>query len=142
MSNLRIFVKTPGCEPCRLHPTDAGLDLKADKTYYLGRREVILVKCGIHVEIPKGHTGLIFPRSGLATKHGVTLANNVGVIDSDYRGEIMCAMRNTTEYNYIIHKHDRIAQLVIVPILIPEVEFTDELTKTDRGAGGFGHTGK
>ena len=84
---------------------------------------------------------LIFPRSGLASKHGITLANAIGLVDSDYRGEICVPLINLGKEAFTIEPGMRIAQLVASPILLPEIEVTDTLTETQRGAGGFGSTG-
>jgi dUTP pyrophosphatase len=106
-----------------------------------------LVGCGILIEIPRGYVGLIFARSGLATQQGVTLVNAVGVIDSDYRGEIMCAMvyksPNRSSGAYTIGMYDRIAQLVIVPIFDRDYEKVgfEDLSVTERAEGGFGSSG-
>ena len=86
--------------------------------------------------------GLVFPRSGLAAKHGISLANAVGVIDSDYRGEIICPVQNNGGEVYEIRPGDRIAQLVFVPVLQVDIQFTDRLADSDRGEGGFGSTGR
>lgn len=96
---------------------------------------------GIAVEIPDGYFGAIFARSGLATKRGVRPANCVGVVDSDYRGEVIVALHNDSEECQTIHDGDRVAQLVIMPYLSVEMEEVEELTSTDRNAGGFGSTG-
>lgn len=99
------------------------------------------INTGICVEIPNGYFGAIFARSGLATKRGLRPANCVGVIDSDYRGEVIVALHNDTDKCESIHVGDRIAQLVILPYLPVEFEEVDELSNTDRGEGGFGSTG-
>jgi len=130
--------------PERQHETDAGLDLKASEELALLPEVTCLMNTGVKVEIPPGYVGLVFPRSGLASKKGIVLANTVGVIDSDYRGYIMCAVRNTSNVPYTIKKYERIAQLVVVPCLVGtpyRVYHEDELTNTERGEGGFGHTG-
>jgi dUTP pyrophosphatase len=97
---------------------------------------------GICMEIPEGYFGAVFARSGLATKRGLRPANCVGVIDSDYRGEIIVALHNDTDTCETIHEGDRIAQIVIMPFLSADFIEVDELSDTDRGEGGFGHTGK
>ena len=102
----------------------------------------VLIKTGISAEIPEGYCGLIFARSGLATKRGLAPANKVGVIDSDYRGEIMVALHNHTDVEALVEGGERVAQLVIVPYLKAEFEIADELCDTERGSGGFGSTGK
>ena len=100
-----------------------------------------LIHTGIAIEIPEGYCGLIFARSGLATKRGLAPANKVGVIDADYRGEVMVALHNHSEIPAVIEAGERIAQLAIVPFLKVEYEEAEELSDTVRGAGGFGSTG-
>lgn len=145
MNKLKIYCKDENCKPVRAHPTDAGIDLRAAEKYRIPTTTT-LVKTGIHVEIPEGYVGLVALRSGLS-KEGFYLANGVGIIDSDYRGEIMCAIRYNTSfykaYRYI-EQYQRIAQLVVVPCVLEEefVEKLENLSDTDRGEGGFGHTGK
>jgi len=131
------------CLPERQHSHDAGVDLFAAEEVTSDPSEAKRVHMGIKVEIPPGHVGLIFPRSGLSTKKRVTLTNTVGVIDADYRGEIICHMVNNGSFKYTINKYERIAQLVIVPCLIGDYfeVSEEELSSTDRGEGGFGHTG-
>ena len=101
----------------------------------------VLIRTGISVEIPEGYCGLIFARSGLATKRNLAPANKVGVIDSDYRGEVMVALHNHSLLNQTVAPGERIAQLAIVPFLKAEFEESDELSDTIRGVGGFGSTG-
>lgn len=97
---------------------------------------------GIAAEIPQGLVGLIFCRSGLGVKHGVSLPNCVGVIDSDYRGELIVPLRNFGDKAYTIQPGERIAQLVLVPVFLPPVAEVEELSETQRGTGGFGSTGR
>lgn len=105
--------------------------------------ETVKIRTGIAIEIENsGLVGLVFPRSGLASKHGITLANSVGVIDSDYRGEIMVPVKNTSKISYEINSGDRIAQLGIFPVFMQTFTECDELSDTVRGVGGFGSTGK
>ena len=104
--------------------------------------DTVLVHTGIAMEIPKGYVGLIYARSGLATKKGLAPANKVGVIDSDYRGEIMVALHNHSKEMQIIECGERIAQIVIAPYLTAEFTEKAELGSTERGEGGFGSTGK
>lgn len=101
-----------------------------------------MIPTGLAMAIPEGYVGLIFARSGLASKHGVAPANCVGVIDSDYRGEVKVALTNHSTRDYVIHPGDRIAQLMISPVAQPGVEETAELPETARGEGGFGSTGR
>ena len=101
-----------------------------------------LIPTGLAMAIPEGYVGLIFARSGLASKHGIAPANCVGVIDSDYRGEVKVALANHGSEPYAIQPGDRIAQLMISPVVQPLVEETDALPETIRGEGGFGSTGR
>lgn len=103
--------------------------------------ETAMVGTGISMAIPKGCGGFIFARSGMATKRGLRPANCVGVIDSDYRGEIIVALHNDSQGHEVIKSGERIAQLVILPYIKPEFDITDELDSTERGTGGFGSTG-
>lgn len=126
--------------PHRAHPTDAGLDLTVTEAVKVRRGDVTLAPTGVSVAIPAGHVGLLFARSSLAVKHGVHLANGVGVIDADYRGQIMVPLTTTGNITRI-PAGTRIAQLVIVPIATPTVQVVDTLDNTGRGEGGFGSTG-
>ena len=121
----------------------AGADLYAllDDAVEIQPNETKLVKTGISVEIPEGYCGLIFARSGLASKRGLAPANKVGVIDADYRGEVMVALHNHSSIIAKVEPCERIAQLAIVPFLKAQFEEVDELSDTVRGAGGFGSTG-
>ncbi|NLJ79191.1 MAG: dUTP diphosphatase [Tissierellia bacterium] len=121
----------------------SGLDLRAniDQAIVLKPLERVLIPTGLRIAIPDGHEGQVRARSGLALKHGITLANGLGTIDSDYRGEIGVILINLGEEDYIIDRGDRIAQLIIIryeTIQLKQVEYLDE---TERGDGGFGHTG-
>ena len=122
----------------------AGADLYAllDSTVEIAPHETVFLHTGISVEIPEGYCGLIFARSGLASKKDLAPANKVGVIDADYRGEIMVALHNHGNNTRTVENGERIAQLAIVPFLKAEFEQSDELSDTTRGAGGFGSTGK
>lgn len=120
----------------------AGADLyNLDMPVSVLPHSTVLVHTGIAVEIPEGYCGLIFARSGLATKRGLAPANKVGVIDADYRGEVMVALHNHTDAVASVDAGERIAQLAIVPFLKAEYEESSELSDTVRGAGGFGSTG-
>ena len=119
----------------------AGADLYALNPVTLYPGQTVRVSAGIKTEIPEGYVGLIFARSGLATKQGIAPANCVGVIDSDYRGEWYIPLHNSSKDTYDIHYGDRIAQVIILPY--PKANYipTDTLTNTERGEGGFGSTG-
>lgn len=124
--------------PQRQHPTDAGADLFSCEDIELYPEETKLVGTGISVKIPVGYTGLIFNRSSQG-KRGIILPNSVGVIDTDYRGELKVILKNISNDLYKIKCGDRIAQLVLVPIKL--VDFYDTWNDTERGTGGFGSTG-
>jgi dUTP pyrophosphatase len=135
-------VRPEGALPSTHHEGDAGLDLRAaiDATVKPGER--VMVPTGVAVEIPEGHAGLVLPRSGLASKHGLTLANAPGLIDAGYRGEVICSVVNLDREEAVeIRTGDRIAQLVIVAIPALAPVWADELPETGRGEGGFGSTG-
>jgi dUTP pyrophosphatase len=121
----------------------AGADLYnlIGETVTIPAHSTYLVHTGISVEIPEGYCGLIFARSGLASKRGLAPANKVGVIDADYRGEVMVALHNHTDRTQTVEGGERIDQLAIVPFLKADFELVDELSDTERGAGGFGSTG-
>jgi len=135
-------VRPEGQLPQAHHPGDAGLDLRAAEGVTVKPGERAMVPTGVAVAIPDGHAGLVLPRSGLASKKGLTLANAPGLIDAGYRGEVVCAVVNLDPHEAVeISAGDRIAQLVIVAL--PEVSpaFVEELPESPRGAGGFGSTG-
>ena len=121
----------------------AGADLYAlcEEELVFAPHETKLVKTGLALEIPEGYAGLIYARSGLASKRGLAPANKVGVIDADYRGEVMVALHNHSDIEQRIAPQERIAQLVVTPFLKVDFEETDTLTDTLRGEGGFGSTG-
>ena len=121
----------------------AGADLYAllDAPATIEPAQTLLVKTGIAMAIPDGYVGLIFARSGLASKRGLAPANKVGVIDSDYRGELMVALHNHSTAPQTVEPKERIAQLAIVPYLRPTFEVADSLDETQRGVGGVGSTG-
>ena len=121
----------------------AGADLYnlRDEEVTLGPGETKLIHTGIALESPEGYVGLIFARSGLATKRGLAPANKVGVIDSDYRGEIFVALMNNDDKPQTIENGERIGQLMILPVIAAAYTVADELDETARGAGGFGSTG-
>ena len=121
---------------------DAGLDLAANADLVVAPGERALVPTGLAVAIPEGHAGLVLPRSGLASRHGLTMANSPGLIDAGYRGELTCAVVNLDRDTPVsIRRGDRIAQLVVVPIAIVEPAFVEELPSSERGEAGFGSTG-
>ncbi len=133
----RAVVPTYGTE------FSAGADLYAlaEGSVEIPPHTTVMIHTGLAMEIPEGYAGLIFARSGLASKKGLAPANKVGVVDPDYRGEFMVALHNHTDSAKTIETGERIAQLVIVPFLKAEFCIKDELDETSRGGGGFGSTG-
>ena len=122
----------------------AGADLYAclDEAVTIAPGETYLVKTGIAMEIPAGYAGLVYARSGLATKKGLAPANKVGVIDADYRGEIMVPLHNHSKVDAVIEPKERIAQMILTPFLTAQYTVVDVLSDTDRGESGFGSTGR
>ena len=121
----------------------AGADLYTllENDFVIKPQETALIPTGISMSIPSGYVGIIYARSGLATKLGLVLANQAGIIDSDYRGEIMVAIYNRSNVERIITNHQRIAQIVITSYVEANFEEIDKLASTSRGEGGFGSTG-
>lgn len=129
--------------PTRAHEGDAGYDLYAAEAATLEPGERVSVGTGVAVAIPPGHAGLVVPRSGLAARHGISVVNAPGLIDSGYRGEVRVLLLNTDrEAAFEVEPGDRIAQLVLVSVGSPELVESRELDQTARGAGGFGSTGR
>ena len=122
----------------------AGAELYAclDEAVTIAPGETYLVKTGIAMEFPAGYAGLVYARSGLATKKGLAPANKVGVIDADYRGEIMVPLHNHSKVDAVIEPKERIAQMILTPFLTAQSTVEDELSDTDRGESGFGSTGR
>ena len=153
---MKIMLDEGAKMPTRAHPWDAGLDLYSPKDVWVSksaatvygydgsyaghvRNGYAIIDTGVHVQIPEGYVGFIKAKSGLNVKHGLTAE---GVIDAHYIGSIRCKLYNHTHEPYKFKAGDKIAQLVIVPCLLPELELVDHLEETDRGDGGFGSTGR
>jgi dUTP pyrophosphatase len=135
---LRPDAKLPAAQ----HPGDAGLDLCSAVDVVVEPGERVMIPTGVAVAIPDGHAGLVLPRSGLASKHGLTMANSPGLIDAGYRGEVICAAVNLDRDDAVkILVGDRIAQLVIVELPSVAPVWVEELPASKRGEGGFGSTG-
>lgn len=150
MMNLNLKPLSPklGHEipyPAYATPGSAGMDLRAclDAPVTLLPGQRAKIPTGFAIALPSAdYVALIFARSGLATKHGVGLSNGVGVVDSDYRGEIVVGLVNQGSEPYTVEPGERVAQLAVLPVVQPSLTWTDALDETDRGAGGFGSTGK
>ena len=143
MSELRIIrLRDDAVLPARAHSGDAGIDLSACDAVTIGAGERTVVGTGIAVEIPDGHAGLVVPRSGLALRHGLSTVNAPGVIDAGYRGEVRVILLNTDkEHAFRVERGMRIAQLLVVPVVLVDVVEVVEATATERGDGGFGSSG-
>ena len=129
--------------PAQAHEGDAGYDLHAAEAATIAPGERASVGTGIAIAIPEGQAGLVIPRSGLAARHGISVVNAPGLIDSGYRGELRVLLLNTdTDEAFTVQPGDRIAQLVLVAVETPELLEVEELDETVRGAGGFGSTGR
>lgn len=141
---MKIRIKTlSGVMPKYETEGSAGMDIRAfleePVTIEPGGR--VLIPTGLFMEIPEGYEVQIRARSGLAVKHGIGLTNGIGTIDSDYRGEVKVALINWGEEPFVVNDGDRIAQMVVAAYVKAQTEEAEELTETERGAGGFGHTG-
>jgi len=138
--SLQVRVEGHGEVPQYASAAAAGADLRASEDISIPAGGRAAVATALHLEIPAGHVGLIWPRSGLAVRHGIdTLA---GVVDSDYRGEVRVVLVNHGDAPFVIHSGDRIAQILIQKVERPEFVAASRLTETARGAGGFGSTGR
>ena len=140
---LRFKRVHPGAVlPSYAHPSDAGMDLRSVDDLTLAPGHRALVHTGLVLLLPPLYEAQVRPRSGLALKNGVTVLNTPGTIDSGYRGEVGVILINLGDTEFLVKKGDKIAQLVIAPVTQPTIEETDVVDETDRGAGGFGSTGK
>ena len=131
--------------PRRATSGSAGMDLYAciDEPITLAPGQLAVVPTGIAIELPDNTcAAFLYARSGLGVKHGICLSNGVGVIDSDYRGEVCAGLCNVSDKPYVIEPVERVAHMVIAPVLTPDIIEVDELSDTQRGAGGFGSTGR
>jgi dUTP pyrophosphatase len=145
MTSVRVPIRRldPGLPlPARAREHDAGLDLYAAETVTIEPGGRALVPTGVALAIPPGHGGFVLPRSGLAFRHGVTLLNTPGLIDAGYRGEVKVLLVNHDRGPVTVARGDRIAQLVIQRVETVELVEVDELTDSDRGAGGWGSSGR
>ncbi|MGI6231272.1 MAG: dUTP diphosphatase [Prevotella sp.] len=142
---IQIRVINKGHQPLPAYATEdsAGLDLRANITdsIVLHPLERRLIPTGLHIALPKGYEAQVRPRSGLALKHGITVINTPGTIDADYRGEVMVALVNLSNEDFTINDGERIAQMVIAQYTKVDFQLVEELDETERGEGGYGHTG-
>ncbi len=142
---LKIKVVNTGHQPLPAYatPQSAGLDLRANLTepITLHPMERKLVPTGLHIALPDGYEAQVRPRSGLALKHGVTVLNTPGTVDADYRGEIMVLLVNFSNENFVVNDGERIAQMVVARYEQVDFDTVDVLDETQRGTGGYGHTG-
>ncbi|NNF70322.1 MAG: dUTP diphosphatase [Acidimicrobiia bacterium] len=127
--------------PERSHPGDGAVDLRSREDVRLDPGERQMVPTGVAVAIPDGHAGLVVPRSGLAAREGLSVVNGPGLVDSGYRGELKVILINLGSEPIEIERGDRIAQLMVIPIVAPDFVEVDELPDSSRGDGGFGSTG-
>ena len=142
---VKIKVVNTGCQPLPAYATSqsAGMDLRAniESPITLHPMERTLVPTGIRIELPEGYEAQVRPRSGLALKHGITVLNTPGTIDADYRGELMVLLINFSQDDFVIQEGERIAQMVIAKHEQAEFVEVETLDETERGTGGYGHTG-
>lgn len=136
---MKIKLDENAFMPIRAHETDAGLDLRSPIGVLVPAWGSAMIDTGVHIELPKNTAGFLKSKSGLNVKHGIT---SEGVIDVGYTGSIAVKLYNNTEEDYLVQRGDKISQLVILPILTPQLEEVDELESTERGDGGFGSTGR
>ena len=142
--NIKVINKSKHALPAYETIHSAGLDLKAnlEEVVILMPMHRILFPTGLFIELPQGYEAQIRPRSGLAFKHGITVLNSPGTIDADYRGEIKILLINLSNENFTIKDGERIAQMIVSKHEVVEWQLVETLSDTDRGAGGYGHTGK
>lgn len=136
---MKIMLDEGAYMPTRAHPTDAGLDLYARETCVVFAKESATFDTGVHIELPPDTVGFLKSKSGLNVKHGIT---SEGVIDEGYTGSIAVKLYNHSYKDYLVNRGDKISQLVILPILKPELELVDSLEQTERGDNGFGSSGR
>lgn len=136
---MNIVLDKGAYMPVRAHDVDAGLDLRAPYDFVIGKGCSAVIDTGVHVELPKGTVGLLKSKSGLNVKHGIL---SEGVIDESYTGAIVAKLYNHGDKAYSFKAGDKITQLVICPVIIPEIKVVDSLQETERGNNGFGSSGK
>ena len=137
--SMKIKVDEWAKMPSRAYADDAGLDLRSPKTVIIPARRSEIIDTGVHVEIPRSCAGILMSKSGLNVIYGIT---STGVIDVGYTGSIKVKLYNNSDSDYLVREGDKISQLLIIPVVIPEIEVVGELKKTLRGDNGFGSSGK
>lgn len=143
MIEIKVINKGHQPLPAYATPQSAGMDLRAniDEAITLHPMERRLIPTGLYIALPAGYEAQVRPRSGLALKHGITVLNTPGTIDADYRGEVMVLLVNFSTEDFVINDGERIAQMVIAQHEQGQFKIVDELDETERGTGGYGHTG-
>jgi dUTP pyrophosphatase len=145
IDELQVRLLHPAAQPpARTRPGDAAYDLRCVQGFSLWPRERAMVPTGVAIALPPGVAGLVTPRSGLAARHGIALVNSPGLVDPNYRGELRVVLVNLGDARFEAHAGDRIAQLLLVPFIAPEVSVVEELPPSpdDRGENGFGSSGR
>jgi dUTP diphosphatase len=145
LDELQVRLLHPAAQPpARTRPGDAAYDLRCLQGFSLWPRERATVPTGVAIALPQGVAGLVTPRSGLASRHGISLVNSPGLIDPNYRGELRIILVNLGDARFEAHAGDRIAQLLLVPFVAPDVSVVEELPPSpdDRGENGFGSSGR
>ena len=136
---MKIKLDKGAYMPTRAHETDAGLDLYSPVEVLVRPKGAVTIDTGVHIELPENTVGMVKSKSGMNVHYGI---QSEGVIDVGYTGSIRVKLYNHSDAIYLVYKGDKISQLVIMPILTPELELVDELGETERGTGGFGSTGR
>ena len=136
---MRVKLDRGAMAPTRAHDTDAGLDLYAAERVTVPPHGYAVVRTGTHVELPEGCAGLLVSKSGLCSRYGIT---TTGLIDQGFTGEILVTMFNQWDREYYVRQHDKVSQLVVIPVRYEPVEIVDEISGGDRGDSGFGSTGR
>lgn len=139
MKKLRVVLDEGAKMPTRAHSSDAGIDLYAKEDAIVDAKDSCKFDTGVHLEIPDGYVGFLKSKSGLNVKYGIT---SEGVIDAGYTGSIVIKLYNNSGYEYRIKAGDKISQLVLLPIITPELELADSLDESERGTNGFGSSGR
>lgn len=137
---LQVYLDDGAFPPVRAHKSDAGLDIRSKEDQIISAKESAVFHTGVHVRLPRGTAGVLMSKSGLNVKHDIT---STGLIDETYSGEIVIKLYNHGGYDYKVNAGDKISQLVILPVMTPEIDIVNELwTETERGSDGFGSSGK